>query len=137
MPEAILRVLLDILSLDHPEYWGEVSDWERPDSLHRRLAEETSAVPDSEVIGSWEEWVRPHQSMLSEEMERIDRMEGAGPKAPGEDRLLRAIALSYHLMESPSREVSDWVASAAEDRDEPELRDRFDKACARHAGGVK
>ena len=41
MPEAILQVLLDLLSLDPSEYWNEVREWERRDSIHHRLAEET------------------------------------------------------------------------------------------------
>jgi len=132
MPEAILRVLLNLLSLDHPDYWEEVDDWDGEKSIHRNLAEETEAVPDDEILASWEEWVRPLQSMLSEEMARIDAMEGAGLKAPGDERLLRAIAFSFHLMKSPSKEVSSWVASTAENHNDGEIRTRFEAACDYH-----
>ncbi len=132
MPEAILRVLLDLLSLDHPDYWEEVEEWDKEGSIHRSLAEETESVPDDEIFASWESWVRPLQSIVSEEMGLIDAMEGAGPKAPGDERLLRAIALSYHMMKSPSKEVSSWVASTAEDHNVGEIRTRFEAACDYH-----
>ena len=130
MPEAIMRVLLEILGLGHAAY-GQVAATRL---LHERLAHEVSAVPDDEIIKTWEEWLSPHACDLSEEMVRIDRMVDDGTRVPGEVRLLRALAISFHLLESPSAEVSDWFLSATVDCPDPELLGMFVRACTHHLG---
>ena len=130
MPEAIMRVLLEILGLGHGDY-GKAATIRL---LHESLAHEVSAVPDDEIIKTWEEWLDPHACDLSEEMVRIDRMDDEGSRTPGEVRLLNALATSFHLLPSPSAEVTDWFLSTTVDCPDPSLLKLFVEACIHHLG---
>ena len=130
MPEAIMRVLLELLGLGHGDYGKDSTIG----SIHQRLAHEVSSVPDDEIIKTWEEWLDPHACDLSEEMVLIDRMEVDGEKASGEVRLLKALASSFHLLPSPSAEVTDWFLSTTVDNPDPSLLMLFVQACTHHLG---
>ena len=130
MPEAITRALLEILGLGHGDYGNGATTR----LLHEKLAHEVEAVPDDEILKTWEEWLDPRAYDLSEEMVRIDRMDDDGSRTPGETRLLKALAASFHLLPSPSEEVTDWFLSTTVDSPDPALLKLFVEACTHHLG---